>query len=67
MLSVSFSPYGDEFVSGTKDGQIRIWSLDNFNFPQTIVNHEDKVTSVKYNPDGQWIFSVSYDQTYQMI
>ena len=78
---MSFSPYGDGFVSGDKDGQVKIYS-DNFTQPIIVNAHNDKVvkfqylnillilifkTSVKFNPDGQYILSVSSDKTYKML
>ena len=54
--SVDFSPDGRKFVSGSQDGQIKIWKSSGDEL-QVVTELEDWVTSVRFSPDGTMLLS----------
>jgi WD40 repeat protein len=64
VLSVAFSVNGT-LASGTGDGQIKIWLLDEKSayLLNTISGHKGVVHSVAFSPDGELLASGSVDRT----
>ncbi|MEL7037288.1 MAG: AAA-like domain-containing protein [Cyanobacteria bacterium J06592_8] len=62
VMAVSFSPNGEEIVSGGRDGVIKVWQR-NGKLLQTFKAHRDSIWSVNYSTDGQTIISASRDKT----
>jgi acetylornithine deacetylase/succinyl-diaminopimelate desuccinylase-like protein len=61
---VAFSPDGRWLASGSDDGTVRLWDMDNREAEPTILSgHEDWVRSVAFSPDGRWLASGSEDRT----
>jgi WD40 repeat protein len=50
----TFSPDGENVISGSLDGTIKIWSLNTGNCIQTLGWGADGVSSVAYSPDGKY-------------
>ncbi|MBD1833320.1 PD40 domain-containing protein [Cyanobacteria bacterium FACHB-472] len=55
--SVSFSPDGSMIATASKDATIRLWSLDEREFPPPLKLDDISVTSVSFSPDSQMIAS----------
>jgi WD40 repeat protein len=71
--SVSFSRDGKYIASGTgtivvldndyEDNTVRVWNVESGECVKTLEGHSDRVNSVSFSPDGQWIASGSKDKT----
>lgn len=64
VVSVAFSPYGDEIVSGSEDATILVWDVEG---EQTLFapfeGHRSLIWSVAFSPDGKRVVSGSRDHT----
>jgi hypothetical protein len=59
VLSVAFSPDGQQILTGSLDGQATLWSRDGEQMAQ--FSHGAAVRSVAFSPDGQQILTGSGD------
>jgi len=59
--SVMYSPDGRRIVSGSDDGTIKIWDVNNGKELRTLSGHKGGVGSAKYSPDGKYIVSGSVE------
>jgi WD40 repeat protein len=63
----TFSPDGRYFLSaggeGENDTVIRIWDATNQKLIKKLTGHEGVVIDGRFSPDGETIYSVSFDQT----
>jgi len=55
--SVSFSPDGKQFISGSKDESIIIWDFENFLPLKTINRHYATIYELEYSFDGSYFYS----------
>ncbi|MBE9179092.1 CHAT domain-containing protein [Oculatella sp. LEGE 06141] len=65
VISVSFSPDGQQLASAGDDHTVRLWQRNGQPIA-TLSGHTDRVRSVSYSPDGQWLASASYDGTVRL-
>ncbi len=63
--SYSFTPDGQQLVSGGGNGVLTAYGLDGERLGN-FVGHEDKVWSVAASPDGRFLVSGSADQTVRL-
>ncbi len=61
--AVAISPDGQRAISGSDDGTLRFWDLQNGQLLQILKGHTDKVRSVAITPDRQRAVSGSDDGT----
>ncbi|KAF5366068.1 hypothetical protein D9757_012392 [Collybiopsis confluens] len=62
--SIAVSPNGHQFVSGLRDGIVRIWNVQTGQqIGDPLHGHTSLVTSVAFSPDGQQVVSGSRDGT----
>ena len=63
--SISFSPDGKNFASGSQRGQISIWEceVDKLLFKELFQAHNDSIYSLVYSPCGNFLASASRDGT----
>ncbi|MBN2146646.1 MAG: hypothetical protein JW726_04620 [Anaerolineales bacterium] len=55
---VAFSPDGRRVVSGSADGEMRVWDAAN-GVEVACMSHSHNVDAVAFSPDGRWVVSAS--------
>ncbi len=63
VTSVDFSSDGKLLASGSADGTVIIWNLDDGSIVHVLEGHTDKVNDVAFSPDGNLLLSGSNDMT----
>ena len=58
-MSVAFSPDGQQIVSGSGDGLLRLWDTATGASLWVFSGHEAIVESVAFSPDGRQLLSGS--------
>ncbi|KAL3316595.1 DDB1- and CUL4-associated factor 13 [Cichlidogyrus casuarinus] len=67
VMDVDYSPTGTELVSGSYDGSIRLWKVDQTGACDVYhAKRMKRVLSVRYSLDSQYIFSSSSDQNVRL-
>ncbi|NIS82526.1 MAG: hypothetical protein GTO14_20485 [Anaerolineales bacterium] len=61
--SVAFSPQGELIASASRDGTIRIWSVQSGETLTVLEGHEDGVNRAVFSADGSMLASASQDDT----
>jgi WD40 repeat protein len=51
----------NEFAVGDSEWNVNIFDLDGFSLKKTIQSHSNSVFSVKYSPDGKYLFTTGRD------
>ena len=62
ILSVVFSPDEKVLASGSEQGKILIWDLENASLISELIGHNESVNSVVYSADGKTLISGSADK-----
>lgn len=62
--ALAVSPGGRHFVSGGRDGSVRVWELETGVCLRTLVGGKGGVGAVAVTPDGRWIISSDLDPQY---
>jgi hypothetical protein len=65
VLSVTFSPDGEQIASASGDRTVRLWDKKGAELA-VLRGHEDSVRSVTFSPDGEQIASASDDRTVRL-
>ncbi|MDZ8238319.1 MAG: WD40 repeat domain-containing protein [Nostoc sp. ChiQUE01a] len=63
VISVAYSPNGQQLASASCDKTIKIWDVSSGQLLKTLAGHSESVISVAYIPNGQQLASASYDKT----
>lgn len=69
VASVSWSPAGDQLVSGGQDASVRVWDVSSVREGgaseqvHLLAAHQARVSAVSWSPDGRFIASASDDKT----
>ncbi len=64
--SVSFSPDGTTFASGSNDNTVKLWNVATRTNIATLEGHTSAVWSVAFSPDGTTLASGSSDDTMKL-
>ncbi len=60
-LFASFSPDGQQVLTGSHGGTLRLWSLDGD--AEVLAGHEGAVSAARFSPDGARVISAGEDGT----
>ncbi len=63
VISVAYSPNGQQLASASGDKTIKIWDVSSGQLLKSLTGHSDTVNSVAYSPSGQQLASASTDKT----
>jgi WD40 repeat protein len=64
--SVAYSPDGQQALSGSDAGTMKLWNVNTGELLRTFTGHTSHVYSVAYSPDGQRALSGSSDDTMKL-
>jgi WD40 repeat protein len=59
--SIALNLATNEFATGDSDCNVHIFDRDGFKLKKTIQSHSNSVFSVKYSPDGKYLFTTGRD------
>ena len=59
VTSATFSPDGQQVISGSDDSAAKVWSAASGECPVTLEGHTSCITSATFQPDGQHVLTVS--------
>ena len=63
LCGIDIHPKGKVVVTGTSNGKILLWNIDNGAILREINAHENVVDGIRFSPDGLFIASGSHDKT----
>jgi serine/threonine protein kinase/WD40 repeat protein len=58
VLGLALSPDGQTLASAGKDGQVKLWSVENLAELGTLGQHPGRCCAVAFSPDGRTLYSV---------
>jgi WD40 repeat protein len=61
VTAVSWSPDGQQALSGSEDKMLKLWEVSSGQCLRTFQGHTDEVTAVSFCPDGQQALSSSHN------
>jgi WD40 repeat protein len=59
--AVAFSEDGKVFAAGSADGKVRFWKTATQESLDPILEHDDRIRSIAFSPDGKSVLTVSSD------
>jgi WD40 repeat protein len=63
VVSIAFSPDSQILASGSLDGTLRLWQVEEGKLLMETKGHYGSIEQVVFTPDGTWLVSGSYDGT----
>ncbi|CAG8455465.1 839_t:CDS:10 [Dentiscutata erythropus] len=63
VMSVAAAGDNEHFVSGSTDGKVKLWNIENKQCLSTVGQHTEQVSALSWNPDGDKFISVSEDRS----
>ncbi|CAG8553430.1 3096_t:CDS:10, partial [Dentiscutata heterogama] len=63
VMSVAAAGDNEHFVSGSTDGKVKLWNIENKQCLSTVGQHSEQVSALSWNPDGDKFISVSEDRS----
>ncbi|ODH02144.1 ribosome assembly protein 4 [Nostoc sp. KVJ20] len=63
VISVAYSPNGQQLASASSDKTIKIWDVSSGQLLKTLTGHSEQIIRVAYSPNGQQLASASADKT----
>jgi eukaryotic-like serine/threonine-protein kinase len=58
-----FNSAGTDIVTGDDDGNVHLWDAHTGTLKSALAKHAQRVWSVRFSPDGEWIASAAWDKT----
>ncbi len=62
ILSISFSPNGQQLAAGAWTGEIRLWDVASGRQQKLLKQHQGAVTAISFSPDGKSLASAGFDR-----
>lgn len=60
---LSYSSNGKEFLTGSRDGNARLWDVDTGRLKRTFTGHSKEIRALAFSPDGKQALTGSSDYT----
>lgn len=64
--TVSFSPEGKHLASGSEDGEVKLWSIQEGKESATLIGHTETVNSVAFDLTGKLLASCGDDYSMKL-
>ncbi|XP_049854679.1 protein FAN-like [Schistocerca gregaria] len=64
---LSIASNNKRLVSGTKDGDLLLWSLENYTLERKLPGHQGTVFAASFSPDESKLISCSEDRTFKIF
>ena len=65
-MSVAFRKDGTLLVSGSRDGEVKLWDFSTGKELHAFQGHSGAITGVVFDPDGKQLATASYDHTVRL-
>lgn len=66
VYSLTFSPDGQRLATGTDNGEVHVWRLNDQQVERIFVGHTGQVWTVAFSPDGNLLASGAEDHTVRL-
>ena len=66
LKTATFTPDGQNILSGSEDQTLKLWDIKSGNEVRTFFGHSDIISSVTISPDGNYALSGSNDSTMKL-
>ena len=66
VFMIDLLPGGEQFVSASAHGTVKLWDLESGDVIRTFVGHESGVNGVNISPDGKLMLTASSDKTIRL-